>query len=155
MGGYGSGARPGERRGGRGKGTPNKYTQGQEMRRRRRQTLDGSLAHLTDLMAELVWDARDRARLGEAIDAYIACRERAPRKTKQTRSVVAGVPEPSWSQPLVTELQQLHIDPQSLTLHVAHEFEDMSMHDLAARFGLDVDAILAEAARESAAEDAE
>jgi hypothetical protein len=69
-------------------------------------------------------------------------------------SAPACRPKPS-SQPLATERQQLHIDPNALTLQVAPESEGMSMYDLAARFGLNVDVIFAAATRESAGEDAE
>jgi hypothetical protein len=121
VGGPGSGARPGERRGGRGPGGKNKYTRGKEwMRYRRTQTLDGTLQHLTNVIAELVPNPVDRQTLGEAFDLYVAARERATAKQRRSRSVATGVPpEPpmptllteDWQQLLVTEVLPLKIDP--------------------------------------------
>jgi hypothetical protein len=108
------GAAPGERRGGRAKGTRNKYTQGQAWKRHRQTcTLDGALAHLSDLIAALVPDPQDRAALGVAIDNYIAARERellkpmardCRQRHKRQRTIFAGVPA----------LLQLQVEPMEL-----------------------------------------
>jgi hypothetical protein len=91
------GAAPGERRGGRKAGTSNKLTVGKAYSRHVRiNTLDGALQHLTAVIAALVPDPQDRAMLGEAIDGYIACRERAAQNQRRARSVVEGVPAPRW-----------------------------------------------------------
>ena len=70
------GATPGERRGGRAKGTPNKLTIGRAYRAMRANTFDGALENLSRLLIATVPDPYDRQTLGEAIDRYIAARER-------------------------------------------------------------------------------
>jgi hypothetical protein len=77
------------------------------MLRRRTRTLDGALQHLTDVIAALVPDPQDRAMLGDAIDTYIACRERAAQKQTRARSVAEGVPEPPWATLLKIEPMEL------------------------------------------------
>jgi hypothetical protein len=65
------GAAPGERRGGRAKGTPNKYTVGKLWRQRQAYTLDSTLTDLSKLLVAFVPDPDHRHLLCHGIDRYV------------------------------------------------------------------------------------
>jgi predicted Zn-dependent protease len=78
------GAAPGERRGGRQKGTPNKFTVGKAFRAMRANTVDGALENLSRLLIATVPDPQARQTLAAAFDRYVDARERAAQKSKRS-----------------------------------------------------------------------
>src|SRR5262249_41203849 len=107
------GSKPGERRGGRKKGTPNKYTIGQAWKARQPSqkltigrvtremrgftAVDGRLELLRWAIEVGVPDPAHRRALGLAIDQYIEARERASKKELTGRAVAKPPPPPPSS----------------------------------------------------------
>jgi len=92
------GTAPGERRGGRRPGTPNKRTIGKayeaHKRNLRAQSVDCTLLDVTATLIAMVPDPDDRRLVSESIDRYVNARERASKKQKYGRSVTKGAPIP-------------------------------------------------------------
>jgi hypothetical protein len=111
-----SGARPGERRGGRARGTPNKYTVGKLWKQRQAYTLDATLTDLSKLLVMFVPDPENRHLLCHAIDRYVDARARATSRQKRLRSAVIGVPR-DHTKELVMDFQPLDLNwPIELSL---------------------------------------
>jgi hypothetical protein len=118
------GARPGERRGGRKKGTPNKLTVGKLGRQRQSYTLDSTLTDLSKLLVVFVPDPEYRHLLCHAIDRYVAARGRASSREKQHRSVVKDVP-PDPSMQLTTDFRSLQLNwPPDISLESGPELPE-------------------------------
>jgi hypothetical protein len=104
------GSKPSERRGGRKKGTPNKYTIGQAWKARQPSqkltigrvtremrgytAVDGRLELLRWAIETCVPDPEHRSAVGLAIDQYIEARERASKKEVLGRAVTKPPPPP-------------------------------------------------------------
>jgi hypothetical protein len=71
------GAQPGDRRGGRAKGTPNKFTIGKAYWAMYANTGDGALESPSCLLVATVPDQQARQTLTAAFDRYVDARERA------------------------------------------------------------------------------
>jgi hypothetical protein len=120
------GSRPGERRGGRKKGSLNKYTIGKAWRQQFSQsltigrttrtlqgysTLDGRLELLRWAIETCVPDPEHRKALGKAVDDYIAAREKvASKEALKARKVVKPPPPPQ------SDLMPLQVDPNHLLI---------------------------------------
>ena len=117
------GSKPGERRGGRKKGTPNKYTIGQAWKARQPSqkltigrvtremrgftAVDGRLELLRWAIEVGVPDPEHRRAIGRAIDDYILARQQASKKELVGRAVTKPPPPPKPEFDLMVFDQQL------------------------------------------------